>query len=123
MSFNHPNEIHDVFARAYASSDVDALLDLYETGAVQLQQDGGTLQGREHLRGVLEALLAAGVELSGEQRLTLIADDISLTSTRYEVKSEGPDGERVTTAVVTAEVSRRQPDGTWRVVIDAPAFA
>lgn len=123
MTFHHPDELHATFAQALAAGDVDALVDLYETGAAQRQPDGGVLQGREQLGAVFAALLATGLDMQGEQRTTLVADDISLTSTRYQVPSEGPDGQPVTTAVVTAEVSRRQGDGTWRVVIDAPAFA
>ena len=123
MSFHHPDELHATFAKAFAAADVDALVDLYETGAVQLQQDGGVLQEREHLRDVFAALLSAGLDLQGEQRTTLVAGDLALTSTRYQHQGEGPDGGPVTMVVVSAEVSRRQGDGTWRVVIDAPAFA
>jgi hypothetical protein len=42
----------------------------------------------------------------GEQRAAMVCGDLALTSTRL------PDG------MVTAEIARRQSDGTWLWVID-----
>jgi hypothetical protein len=51
--------------------------------------------------------VAAGRKFAvGEQRPAVISGDLALTCTRL------PDG------TVTAEVARRQADGTWRWVID-----
>ena len=120
MPFASPDQLHTTFADALAAGDVDALVDLYETGAIQLQQDGHVLTGRDNLRPVFVALLKAKPDMQGSQRHALVAEDIALTSTSYEIRTQDPDGHPVTVKVVSAEVSRRQPDGTWRVLIDAP---
>lgn len=123
MSFASPQELHATFADAFAAADVDALVGLYETGAIQVQRDGRVLTGPENLRSVFVGLLGSGTEMSGTQQEALVAGDIALTSTRYEVQTEDANGDHLTAHLVTAEVSRRQDDGTWLVVIDAPAFA
>lgn len=123
MSFQHPDHLQTAFVASFTAGDVEALLDLYETHAVQLQQDGRTLTGQNALRSVFVSLFEAGVTISGEQRQTVMADDLALTSTRYAFERNGEDGMSTTVQMATTEVSRRQADGTWRVVIDAPAFA
>jgi uncharacterized protein (TIGR02246 family) len=120
MNYESPDQIHSVFAEAFAAGDVDALLDLYEDGAVQLQRDGSVLSGRDNLRAVFTQLLSLGLTMSGKQQHAIVAGDLALTSTRYELPTS--DGAGMTT-MSTAEVSHRQPDGTWRIVIDAPSFA
>lgn len=123
MSFTHPKQLHDAFLEAFSSGSPDALIDLYEPDAVQLGQDGQVVTGRDQLRHVFEGLLTAGITLRGTQDKALVADDLALTSTRYEVETTAPDGTQRTLLVHTAEVSRRQADDSWRVVIDAPGFA
>lgn len=122
MSFPSPDRLHEHFARALAARDVDALLDLYEPDAVQLQTDGRVLHGTEALRGVFEWLVNADLQMHGTQQAPLVAGELALTSTRYDSAPGDPGGGADAARMVTAEVSRRQPDGSWRVVIDAPAF-
>lgn len=120
MSFTHPDGLHAAFAAACQAHDVAALVDLYEDGALQVQQDGAPVVGRAALADGFTRLLAAGLTMQGDAQKAIIADDLALTSTHYTFNDDAPGGPRT---VVTAEVSRRQPDGNWRVVIDVPGFA
>ncbi len=123
MSFTHPNELHTAFAHALGAGDVKSLVNLYEAGAVQVQRDGSLLSGPEDLAEAFAGLLGSGVTMHGDPQKAIVAGDIALTSTHYEFTANDRDGEDAVTRVVTAEVSRRQADGSWRVVIDAPGFA
>lgn len=123
MSFDDPARLHDVFAQALQAGDVDALLDLYEPGAVVALPDGGRVSGREALGAMFTGIIESGQTSGGEQRETIVADDVALTSTAYRSEVAGPDGTTRHVDITTAEVSRRGPDGTWRVVIDAPTFS
>jgi len=78
------------------------------------------LQGEGRDGGLAAAMLESQRQLSqwrgrkfaiGEQRPAVIGGDLALTSTRL------PDG------TVTAEVARRQADGTWCWVIDKFIYA
>jgi len=123
VTYTHPEQLHDAFAEAFNSGNPDALIDLYEPDAIQLGPSGQVISGRDQLRSVFVGLLAAGITLQGTQVKALVAGDLALTSTRYAVDTPAPDGAQRTALVHTAEVSRRQSDGSWRVVIDAPGFA
>jgi len=80
---------------------------LYEPDAVIDTADGRLTRGTEAIRAFFVGLVAAGHKFDfGDQRPTIISGDLALTSTNL------PDGS------VTAEVARRQGDGTWLWVID-----
>jgi hypothetical protein len=64
-------------------------------------------RGREAIRAFFVELVASGRKFDfGDQRPAIISGDLALTSTRCL------DGS------VTAEVARRQADGTWLWVVD-----
>lgn len=120
MSFAHPDGLHTAFAVAFQTHDVAALVNLYEDGAVQIQQDGVAITGPDALADVFTDLLASGLTMQGDPQQAIVVGDLALTSTHYTFGADGSEGVRT---VATAEVSRRQPDGSWRVVIDVPGFA
>jgi hypothetical protein len=92
--------------------DVDGMAALYEPGAVLDCGDRRLTLGREAIRAFYARLVATGRKFDfGEQRPAIISGDLALTSTR------APDG------TVTAEVARRQGDGTWLSVIDQFSIA
>ena len=86
--------------------DAEGMAALYEPDAV-LDGNGRRVAGRDAIREFFGELIAAGRKFElGVQRPALISGNLALTSTVL------PDG------TVTAEVARRQPDGTWLWVID-----
>lgn len=104
-----PEDLGDLFVERANAGDVDGLVALYEPGAVLAFPDGRLSVGTEAIRDAYRDLLATGPTISpGEQRPALCSDGLALTSTRL---AEGD---------VTAEVARRQPDGTWLWVLDQP---
>jgi ketosteroid isomerase-like protein len=89
------------------AGDVDGMTALYELHAVIDRGDGQLISGREAIRAFFAGLVAMGRKFEfGDQRAAVISGDLALTSTR------SPDGS------MTAEVARRQADGTWLWVID-----
>jgi hypothetical protein len=80
---------------------------VYAPNAV-LDFGGGRLTlGKEAIRAFYIGLVATGRKLAfGDQRACIVTGDLALTSTRL------PHGN------VTAEVARRQGDGTWLWVVD-----
>jgi len=78
----------------------------YEPNAVFGFGDGRLTLGKEAVR-----TFDAGLVATGSQRACIVTGDLALTSTRL------PDGS------MTAEVVRRQDDGTWLWVIDQFSMA
>jgi ketosteroid isomerase-like protein len=46
--------------------------------------------------------------------------DLALVTTVWSYLGTGPDGQTQQLAARSADVLRRQPDGSWRLVIDNP---
>ena len=107
-----PQDLERLLVSRQRAGDVDGMVALYEPHAV-LDFGGGRLTlGREAIRMFYAGLLATGRKFAfGDQRPCIATGDLALTSTRL------PDGS------VTAEVARRQGDGTWLWVIDQFSMA
>jgi ketosteroid isomerase-like protein len=105
-----PEDLARLFVQRVNAQDVDGLVALYEADAVLTTPDGGAVRGAAAIRRFYaELVVSAPVFAPGRQHPALRLGDLALTSTRL------PDG-----AGATAEVARRQPDGTWRWVLDRP---
>jgi len=107
-----PQDLERLLVSRQRSGDVDGMVALYEPNAV-LDFGGGRLTlGKEAIRTFYAGLVATGRKFAfGDQRPCVVTGDLALTSTRL------PDGS------MTAEVARRQGDGTWLWVIDQFSMA
>ena len=102
-----PQELERLLVSRERAGDVDGMASLYEPDAILDSGGGQIIVGREAIRAFYAALVATGQKFDfGQQRPAVMSGDLALTSTR------GPD------STVTAEVARRQSDGTWLWVID-----
>jgi ketosteroid isomerase-like protein len=106
-----PQELARLLVARANAGDVEGMVTLYHTDAVLDCGKGRLAIGREAIRRFYTEFLATGIKFNvGEQRPALICGDTALTSTRL------PNG------AITAEVARRQGDGSWLWVIDQPAI-
>jgi len=110
-----------LFAEALSAGDLEALMSLYEAQAILLAQPGETpAKGTEEIRAALQGFLATEPMFTIQVRQIFEADDLALSFTDWTLTGAGPDGEAVEMSGQTSDVLRRQPDGTWRFVIDIP---
>jgi ketosteroid isomerase-like protein len=104
-----PEDLARLFVQRANAGDVEGMVALYEPGAVLAFPPGTVSTGTDAIRAAYEGLVAGRPTLApGAQQPTLRNGDLALTSTR--LASGG----------ATVEVARRQPDGTWRWIIDNP---
>jgi ketosteroid isomerase-like protein len=107
-----PEDLARFFVSRANAGDVEGFVALYEPDAVLAGPEGQTLVGTEAIRGFYAELLADRPQFEpGEQRPALRRGDLALTSSRLG------------NGTVTAEVARRQPDGTWLWAVDQLAIA
>jgi ketosteroid isomerase-like protein len=107
-----PQDLERLLVTRQRTGDVDSMVALYERDAVIDCGDGQIVQGTEAIREFFAELVATGRKFDfGNQRPAIISGDLALTSTH------SLDGS------VTAEVARRQADGTWLWVIDKFSIA
>jgi len=78
----------------------------------------GIVNPAEALKGFVDA--KAKVKLTVTQ--TILAGDIAATYNDWSGVMTGPDGAKIEMAGKAIEIVHRQPDGTWRFIID-DAFA
>jgi len=103
----NPDDLERLLVSRQRAGDVDGMTALYEPEAVIDSGGGHVVRGKEAIRAFFAELVATGRKFQfGDQRPALVSGDLALTSTRT------PDGS------VTAEVARRQHDGSWLWVID-----
>jgi ketosteroid isomerase-like protein len=103
-----PEHLSRFFVERANAGDVGGLVALYEREAVLVIPAGQVAIGSEAIRAAYQRLLAGNPTFTaGEQAPAVVNGDLALTSTRI------PGG-------ATAEVARRQHDGTWLRMIDQP---
>jgi ketosteroid isomerase-like protein len=105
-----PEDLGRYFLERANAGDVEGLVALYEPGAVLAFPSGRLTIGHDQIRQVYAELLADKPSFgSAGQQPVIRNGDLALTSTRLPAGG------------ATVEVARRQPDGSWRWVIDQPA--
>jgi uncharacterized protein (TIGR02246 family) len=113
-------ELPAALADRLGAGDVDGALALYEPDATFAPQPGAQVSGLGSIREALEQFAALRPTLVGEIEKVLEADDVALVTNRWTLHGTGPDGAPLEMAGVSADVMRRQPDGTWRILVDDP---
>jgi ketosteroid isomerase-like protein len=102
-----PNDLEKLFVQRANVGDVDGLVALYEPDAVVACGKGQVAIGHKHIRECFVRFLAERPRLdSSIQAGALCSGDLALTSSR------------TCNGDVTAEIARRQPDGSWLWVVD-----
>jgi uncharacterized protein (TIGR02246 family) len=120
MPAHSPEEIHALLAAAVNAADLDAFAELHEDNAtVIVPPDGQRVSGRDAIRAAVQPIFAlapvADIEVVGK----LEGDDLALTHARVSVvATDGAESLEISGRGTI--VSRRQPDGTWRIVLDNP---
>lgn len=117
-----PEDCDRLLLSALQSGDIDASVALYEPGAALFAKSGEAVVGHEAIRASNAALIALKPRFQIERIVTTVSGDGSIATTRMKATLEGtrPDGRPVKSTLHTLEVVRRQPDGSWRYVIDDP---
>jgi uncharacterized protein (TIGR02246 family) len=118
MPATTPEQIHRLFEDAFNAGDIDGLMGLYEPDSVLVPQPGSVVQGSKQVRAALEGYLALRGRITLDTKLVLTVGDLAYLSNTWSLSGTGPDGNPLTLGATTAEVARRQADGTWRYVID-----
>jgi uncharacterized protein (TIGR02246 family) len=117
MNREDPAYIHVLFLDAFNAGDIDLLVALYESNAV-LIVNGQPVTGQQSIRNAYKSFLARRPRMTLKTRAAIMFDD-NLAVLHADWVLE-PASAGNTTRGLSTEVVRRQPDGSWRFVIDNP---
>jgi ketosteroid isomerase-like protein len=113
-----PEQIHRVFEDTFNTGDIDGLMELYEANAALIAEPGSVAYGSEQVHAALEGFLALKGRITLDTKLVFTVGELAYLSNTWSLSGTGPNGEPVALGATTAEVARRQADGSWRYVID-----
>ena len=121
MPASTPEEINALLAAAFNAGDLDAFLDLHEPGATAIvPPDGKRASGTLEIRRAVEPILALEPKFESEVVGMLEGNGIAMTHARWALEAYDPKGRPLELAGRGTIVSRRQPDGSWLIVLDNP---
>ena len=121
MSAHTPEEVHDVLMAAFTAGDVDAFVRTYEEDAtLVVPPDEVLVHGRDEIRRAVAPTFALKPRGEAKVLKTVQSDGLALTQARWRLAGTGEDGQAVELEGDGTIVSRRQPDGSWLVVLDNP---
>jgi uncharacterized protein (TIGR02246 family) len=117
MPARSPKEIDDLFVEYMKNGDLESVLTLYEDDVIFVNREGQPRLGTAALREELASFAANKQQFEFNIRRVVEAGDIALVHNQWQAASPPrPSG-------YALEVSRRQPDGTWRWLIGDPFTA
>ncbi len=102
-----PEDLSRQFLARASSGDLEGLVAMYEPEAVLARSGASSRIGHAAIREFYRGLLADPPLFAGTVLPAVRCGDLALTSVRFR-------------GGVSAEVARRQPDGSWLWVIDQP---
>jgi len=115
-----PSEMNETFARAFNSRTLENLVSLYEPDAILLVDGSGErAAGLEAIGRELAKLLQAPGTMVSKNIFCVVLGDMALLRADFVLR----DGATVVASGSTAEVIRRQADGSWLYAIDHAAGA
>ena len=120
MAVYQSHDFHPLWADCLNAGDLDTLISLYEPEAAFVAQPCQCVSGHAAIRTVLAGLLSLKGTITLEPRQVIEADGLALLVSTWHMTSTAPDGTPLELAGQTTDIIRRQPDGTWRAVIDNP---
>jgi uncharacterized protein (TIGR02246 family) len=115
-----PETLHVHFCAACNAGDLGRLVSLYEPDAVIVEPTGELTTGTEAIREHIAKLLAMQPAMLILSSKTVVNGDLAQSSSHWECDATAPDGTAVHMEHWGSELSRRQPDGNWRILIDNP---
>jgi len=115
-----PEDCDRLFGEYATAGDIDGLLSLYEPGASLAAPDGSVAVGHDAIRASLAMFAQSSVRMQMNVVKVVRGGDLAVLTNEWRATGRAPDGSPLDISGRAIEVVRRQPDGSWRFVVDDP---
>ena len=113
-----PKEIHAAITAAFNGRDLDTYVELYEENAAMIiPPDGRRANGKDAIRAGMEEVFSLDPTLRIEILEIHEANGVALAHSQWWLVGAAT-GDRVEMSGRGTLVSRKQPDGSWLVVLE-----
>jgi len=121
MSARKPVEAHSLYEEKMNAGDLEGLCALFADDAVIVPQPGAKpIFGMQEIREFKKGFFALKPTISMETKFVVEYGDIALLRSKWHFTGTGENGEPVDMTHNGTEIVQRQPDGTWKYIIDHP---
>jgi|SRR5262245_37218681 len=117
---NKPEDWPHVFEQHLNSGDLNAVMTLYEPEARFVTRTGETLVGRDAIRKVLSTLIEQKTQFRSRVVRSTTVGDVAQLYTDFEGTMLDNSGKSVPVRNNAIEILRRQPDGSWKLIMGDP---
>ncbi len=116
-----PEGLHALLEHTFNHADLDVYTDAHEDDAtLVVPPEGSTVHGRDNIRAAIEPMFTRQPRLTSVVQKKLEGNGLALTHARWTLQVRDDDGKPTELTGRGTIVSRRQPDGTWKIVLDDP---
>ncbi|HUB29131.1 MAG TPA: nuclear transport factor 2 family protein [Terracidiphilus sp.] len=115
-----PDQVVELLDRAFNDGDLESVLAFYEEDACVITPPATTLRGPAQLRPFFERALASGTHATQLRTRVFEADGIALFLSHWTLTRKTAEPDTQPQVFVATTVFRRQPDRSWKILIDNP---
>jgi uncharacterized protein (TIGR02246 family) len=121
MPAHTPEGVSGLLVELFNAGDLDGIAALYEPKALMVAEPGRVISGQAQIREAYEGFMPGKSRLAIMPRQVLVLEgDVALASNNWQITGTNPDGSPMSASGTSAEILRRQPDGSWLYVVDDP---
>jgi uncharacterized protein (TIGR02246 family) len=114
-------DVHTIYAGAFNSGDVERTVACYESSGCFVSKSGRVARGTEELREVYRITFASKPTIKVDiGKIICTGEDLALVIGRWESTAQTPVEETKVWSGTYTDIVRKQPDGTWKLVLDNP---
>ena len=107
-------DAHATLAEAFNTGNVSTVLSMYDFNGIIVPEPGKPVSGKEKFEEAIKAILSIKGKMEIKTVYCLQTGDLAVGRSEWNIT----DGEEVKVSAKGIEVMKRQPDGTWKIVID-----
>lgn len=107
-------DAHAALAAAFNTRDVNTVLGMYDVSGIMVPEPGKAVTGKAEWEQAIRGILSIPGKMAINTVYCYEAGDVAVGRSEWSIT----DGNDVKISAKGIELMRRQPDGTWKIVVD-----